>query len=402
MSPRHINRALVAVALASTATSCIDGPVEVESDIHPRPTVAAADPILNLTDLVSVQVGGSSLEFWPYTGRTPTIGDASDPINLVLGGGADPRIIRARLMFLDGDRSAFNMPDIFPFNCTWEDAIGGVQSTFANGHGWSGSAVQLQCGDYDPARLHLRFFGFGDVMVANSHFDLRIPGTTDHDVISWELAEQIAWVDLLRLGGVPGVTDVINEAPTYRQIFGPLFAGLPPDLKGLLLATNSITADGRLVNDGIAQTVVLPAVDLGAGAAQIARQQVQIDFDQVIPRPFCDESGTDFLYVTGPVTLTQQVVYVRGKNFHSHYHAKGKLDVVQVDPTNGAYLSEVYRAKVNQHGTSVLTDEVSMVSDVQFQAEIRPGGGERGHLTLKMRMGPRGAGDVSGSASCRS
>lgn len=403
MSSRNAGRLFALLALPLMAWACSDQPepLALESTVETPRAAAAADPILNLTDLVTVDVGGTSLEFWPYTGRTPNIGDAADPINLVLAGGADPRILRARLMFLGGDRSAFGLPNVFPFNCTWSDAIGGTQAVFASQFGWAGSAVQLQCGDYDPTRFHVRFFRFGEVTVVGSHFDLLVTGTTDHEVVSWELAEQIALVDFLRLGGVPGATGVITEAPTYRQMRGPVFDALPPEFKGLLLATGSIDAEGKLFNDGVAQTVVLPAVELEKGAAQIARQQVDIAFDQVIPRPFCDGSGTDFLYVNGPVTLTQQVVYVPGKNFQSHYHAKGKLDVVQINPANGQPLSEPYRAHVNQHGKSVLTDEVSMVNDIQLQMEIRPGGGERGTLMLNMKIGPRGAGDVSGSMSCK-
>ncbi len=395
---------LILLSTVSVVGACDDEPSPAEVVFEGEGTTAVSvvsSAVLNQTDLVTVDLGGSSLEFWPYTGRTPTLGDAADPINLVLRGGVDPRILRARLMFLDGDRSAFGMPDVFPFNCTWSDAIGGTQSTFATSFGWSGNAVQLQCGTYAPARLHLRFFPFGDWTVANSHFEILIPGTTDHEVVAWELAELIAWVDFLRLGGAPGVTGVINEAPIYRQILAPVFAGLPADLKGLLLGFGYITADGELVNDGVAQTILLGDVPRAKGGAEIARQEITLDFDQVIPRPFCNAAGTDFLKVTGPVTLDQQVVYIPNGNFTSHYHAKGRLDVVQIDPSTGQPVSEPYRALVNQQGRSVLTDEVNMVNDIQLQMEIRPGGGERGQLMLKMSIGPRGAGEVSGSASCK-
>ena len=94
--------------------------------------------------------------------------------------------------------------------------------------------------------------------------------------------------------------------------------------------------------------IELTDVPLAGGGAQIARQEVTIDFDQVIPRPFCNGDGTDFLKVIGPVTLDQQVVYTPNRNFTSHYHAKGHLNVVQIDPSTGAPTSEPYRALVNQ------------------------------------------------------
>lgn len=384
--------------------ACADEPSPV--DVAPDINAVAVDfgesaNLLNQANLVTVELGGSSLEFWPYTGRTPTLGDVADPISLVMRGGVDPRVLRARLMFLDGDRADFGMPPVFPFNCTWTDAIGGTQSTFAEGFGWSGSAVQLQCGTYDPARVHLRFFRFGDWTVASSHLDFLIPGTTDHEVVSWELPEQIAFVDFIRLGGSPSApTGVITEAPTYRQIQAPVFAGLGPAELGLLLGTHSITEDGRLINDGLAQRITMPEATPGGAGADITRQEVNIDFDQFIPRPFCTGDGTDLLKVTGLVTLTQQVVFTPAGTFTSRYHAKGRLDVVQIDPATGGPASEPYRALVNQHGVSVLTDEVNFVNDIQLQMEIRPGG-ERGQLKLNMSIGPRGAGDVSGSASCK-
>lgn len=393
---------LLPAVLAVGACDDESGPTEVLSQVEGATSVTASSSlILNQTDLVTVELDGFSLEFWPYTGRTPTLGDAADPINLVLRGGVDPRILRARLMFLDGDRTAFGFPPVSPFDCTWSDAIGGMQSTFAASFGWSGSAVQLQCGAYDPARMHLRLFRFGDWTVANSHFEILIPGTTDHEVVAWELAEQLALVDFLRLSGVPGVTEMINEFPTYRQILGPVFDGLPPALVGLLLATGSINEEGELFNNGVAQTIVLPDLAPAHGGVEIARQEITIDFDQVIPRPFCTGDGADFLLVTGPVTLDQQVVYTPNGNFTSHYHAKGHLDVIQIDPATGTPVSEPYRALVNQHGRSVLTDEVNMVSDIQLQMEIRTRGGERGQLILNMSIGPHGAGDVSVLASCK-
>ena len=398
----RINTGLLpALVLSLLVGACVDetGPVGVEPNLAVAEDVSAST--LNLTGLVTVDVAGASLEFWPYTGRTPTLGDAADPINLIMRGSADPRLLRARLMMLDGDRSAFGFPNVDPFNCTWTDAIGGTQATVATGYGWAGSSIQLQCGAYDPTRFHLRFFQFGDWTVANSHFDLLIPGTTDHEVLSWELAEQIALVDFLRIGGVPGATGIINEAPTYRQIRPAVFGLLPAPLKGLLLATNSITSDGSLVNNGSASTLVLPALPTDQDGAVLSRQELEVAFDQVIPRPFCQGGGTDYLYVTGPVTLTQKLVYSPSGNLASHYHAKGSLDVVQVNPLTGDPLSEPYRAHVNQHGRSIVNAGVNMVNDIQLQMEIREGGKERGQLKLNMRIGPNGASAVSGSASCK-
>lgn len=80
-------------------------------------------PQVTPSPLVTVNLGASSLEFWPFTGNDFS-GTPQDPINLLFAGESDPRALRAALLFLDGDRTAFGFPNVFPFNCTWIDAIG--------------------------------------------------------------------------------------------------------------------------------------------------------------------------------------------------------------------------------------------------------------------------------------
>ena len=401
MSGRSVRR--VALLLAGvTIVGCQDE----SAPTSPEAPIAAAESAqpAALTDLVTVDVGGSSLTFWPYTGRTPTLGDAADPINLILHGDADPRVLRARLMGLPGDRSALGLPNVFPFNCTWSDAQGQSQAVYAEETGWSGSVVQLQCGQYETLRFHLRLFRTGDVTLANAHLDVLIPGTTDHEVLSWELPQLLVTADLQRLGATVSPSPIITQAPTYRTVFPPVFAGLPPEVLGLILPPAgvplppSVTPTGDLLNDGVATIAEVPPGPTGNGGTVIARQTVEIDFDQVIPRPFCTEDGQDALLVRGPVTLDRQVVYTAGGTLVMQYHAKGHLDVQVVAPEP----SEPYRALVNQHGRGVMTDIQEMVNDIQLRMEIRPGGGERGQLMLNVRVGPDGAGAVSASVSCRS
>jgi hypothetical protein len=92
--------------------------------------------------LVTVNVGPQSLEFWPYTG-TNFSGAPQDPINLIFFGEADPRDIRAALMALDGNRNIPGLPSVPPFNSTWTDAIGNVQTGYGSPEGWTGSVIQL-------------------------------------------------------------------------------------------------------------------------------------------------------------------------------------------------------------------------------------------------------------------
>jgi hypothetical protein len=407
---------LLLVGAVSAAAGCSDeaGPTEIEREAT---SFMADDAVLttaSLASLVTRTIDGSDLTFWPYTGRTPTLGDAADPINLVLVGDADPRAVRARLLGLSGDRSAFGLPPVAPFDCTWSDAIGGTQAVYSEPSGWSGSVVQLQCGNYEDLRIHVRLFRVDGVTMANAHLDVRIPGTTDHEVVSWQLPRALTALDLQhRLGASPvGLLTDLTDHPTYRSILGPVFSGLPagfialltnPAALGLPAAWASATVTGDLLNDGTAPVFSMPAVGSDPDGAVISRQTVEIAFDQVIPRPFCSDDGQELLQVQGPVTLTQQVVATPSGAYSVRYHATGRLDLQQVVPTGPgtfAPTSEPYRALVNQHGRGVMTDQTNMINDIQLRMEIRGKGLERGQLMLNVRMGPDGAGAVRGSASC--
>jgi hypothetical protein len=138
------------------------------------------------SELVTVTFAGAEVTFWPYVGARLD-GEASDPVSLVFYGKAHPVQIRAALLALDGDRSDYGIPNVYPFNATWHDAMGDLQGAYVDGPGWSGSVVQLQCGDYDPLRFHLRLWQTGVPgldgaawTLGTAHFDLMIPGTADH------------------------------------------------------------------------------------------------------------------------------------------------------------------------------------------------------------------------------
>ena len=87
-----------------------------------------------------------------------------------------------------------------PFTLTWKDCIGDVQSGYADEFGWTGGVVQVGLGDYESPRFHMRLFKVGNWTVANAHFEILIPGTADHQVLSWELAEQRVIADIMRTG----------------------------------------------------------------------------------------------------------------------------------------------------------------------------------------------------------
>ena len=201
-----VRRALVLWSLAGLALSA--APASANGG---RPSPPAG--------ILSVQLGTDSETLWPYTG-TDVSGTASDPLNLVFLGEADPRQVRQALMSVGGDRTAFGFPNQFPFNCVWADAIGRHQTAWAKADGWQGSAIQMQCGDYGSIRLHLRLFREGSRTLGNAHIEVLIPGTTDHEVLSWEFAEQFVKLDVVRSGALaaaPVETAPISPAPGFRR-----------------------------------------------------------------------------------------------------------------------------------------------------------------------------------------
>lgn len=336
------------------------------------------------TGLVTV----GNLTFWPYTGSS-FAGEPVDPVNLIFRGQADPVRIRAALLALDGDRTAFGLPDAWPFNATWTDCIGGnVQTAYAQGpHGWGGSVVQLMLGAYEPIRFHLRLFrtgvpdgAGGEWTLGGAHFEVLIPGTADHQVLSWEVAEQIVVADLVRSGLLGGAEPAvpsgpINAAPSFRTIMAAVYNGLPPELIALIGGPQPpVAADVPLDSDG--QATVL---NLAARAPLVPgtwTQSVDLQYGQVVPKPFCSTGPWDYLLVSGPITFNLTVrLDARGEySYQSDY--LGELTATPVDVTTGDPVpaGAPYPARVNGRSAGSLRRCWGQVwsSDKKLS---KPGGG---------------------------
>src|SRR4051812_20162098 len=101
----------IAALLVIGTAACSDEAALDVTTLDTR-TVEAPAPV----GLQTVTAGSDHIMFWPFTG-SDLGSSASDPINLIFRGKADPRALRAALLRLDGNRTAFGMPDQFPFNC---------------------------------------------------------------------------------------------------------------------------------------------------------------------------------------------------------------------------------------------------------------------------------------------
>ena len=354
--------------------------------------------------LASFQVGGQALRAFGYA-TDDLSSNGRDPINLVFAGRSDPRHIRAALMGLDGNRSG---SPLAPFDCTWKDAVGGLQAAWGTKNGWVGSAIQLECGEYGPVRFHLRFFDIGNVTLGGAHFEFLIPGTSDHQVVSWELAEQLVTFDLARtglLGAAPASSGPVNAAPWFRTIPGFLHAlAVQSDpqfgaLLGMLGLVDLANGDKGIPTDGAATVLSLAtAAPLVPGEA---RQEFEVGFGQVIPKPFCvDGAPSPYLYVTGPVHLRLTTVQRANGEFSQRMTAAGTLALTPVNPATGEPVGEPYSADVSEFQTAGIGRQGASIQGMQHQVEKPSSAPGRGRLQIKLKVGEKGVPQYSRRETC--
>ena len=373
-----MSKSFVSVVFAAVLfTACADQPDPLDP-FQRSADVVEAEP----SPIVTVSAAGTELAFWPYTSAAIG-GPESDPINLIFPD-VDPRDVRASLLFLDGNRTAFGMPNAAPFNCVWKEAVGGAQVTFTRETGWSGSVIQLECGDYAPMRFHIRMFSAGTSTIANVHFEVIVPGTNQHEVLSWELAEQLIKVDFVRSGLVSSITQTqqINPAPTFRTINPLIYNSLPASLRALI-GGPGIATDGRATVINLART---PEAE-----RMVAKREFVITFNQIIPKPFCSTGPFDYLLVQGPITVEQTVMVTPSGNYMSHYRATGTLDLTPVNPLTRQPVGETYSARVKDIYRNLITDHVTLTSELQLQALMPPSAPFSGSLHASLHVGPGGS-----------
>lgn len=397
----------VAAALTLPTVACSDGASPL-SPLAPQASMGVLADVPAPSGLVTTSLDGSNLELWPFTGSDlPHDGqDAtpSDPINLVFLGQADPRSIRQALLQLDGDRSAFG--PLAAFDCTWSDASGDVQTAYTTPAGWTGSVIQLQCGSYGPApRFHLRLFPDGDLTLGGAHFEIQIPGTSDHQVLSWELAEQLVTADLARanaaglitFGAPPSATGAINPAP-YRTIPKDLYNAFlaDPTLGPVLPALTggpsaAATADVPLQTDG--RATVLTLADAPAPAAGAATYDFTVDYEPLfpLPRPYCNPAGDRFILAQGPVHFTGRIEVTPDGRLVSHERARGTLTLYAYDPATGSPSGEPYKAEVQDQQDVVFGGGTPVVTALVQRQEVPPTGAVRGSFRSRLHIGPGGS-----------
>lgn len=391
--------ATLAVVAASACTDNVTEPLDLALEAQAQANNAAPPP----AGPVTVQLGARSLTLWPYLG-TQLAAPGSDPVNLLFAGQADPRQLRAALMALDGNRAAFGFPAAAPFDCRWSDTpAGDVQATWTADAGWAGTAIQLQCGDYAPVRFHLRLARSGGWTLGGAHFEVLIPGTAEHQVLSWELAEQLVTVDLLRSGLLDAAapvtpSDVISQAPSFRAIPAVIFNALPPDLQAVAAgAPGNSPGDVPIANDGRA-TMLLVAGQATSAPADVARS-FTITYGQVVPKPFCN-APTDYVYVEGPVVL-EETAGVRHGRYRSTFRASGRLRVTPVNPLTGQPAGQPYFADISEWHSSLLGDDRQQAGSRKLQVLRNDDGQPQARYSARLEVDSRGVSDARTVVRCR-
>ena len=395
MLRRYEPNRLVALTLGVCwAAACTDeSPTQPALDASPSFGVDGLSPPPP-AGLVSL----GALQVWPWTGDD--LGNAlSDPVNLLFTGEADIVSLRAALMSLDGDRTGAGFPASPPFDCTWKDAHGGMQTTYTNGAGWVGNAVQLECGDYAPIRFHLRLFDAGDAVVGAVHFDLLIPGTPQHQVISWELPQLLVTADLARTGllAAPPSGVALSAAGGVKAIPKPIYDGIPDPLKVAVGLPPGPTAQPAvpIPSDGIATVLSLGArAPVTAGDVEY---DLAVPFDQVIPRPFCAAGPADFVLVRGNVDVAVRATVDGDGWLETHNTLRGDLQVTPIDVTTGLPSGATFPAQISAVDNTGVGPEGTRVNALVQRKALPPG---VGFLSIHLLTGPNGSARFTTSEKC--
>lgn len=396
---------LVLIAAAGCSDRSSPDPTLLAPEAAPSAALrsAAAPPAELEGSLVQIPSGTAVLHLWPFTG-TDFSGQPSDPINLLFVGESDPANIRAALLALDGDRTALGYPPVEPFDCTWRDAAGGLQATWADGQ-WSGSVIQLECGRYETLRFHLRLFPAGNWTAANAHLDLLIPGTPNHQVLSWDLARQLVAADLMRTGLLDPAAPMwvqggLTPAPTFREIPALIYNGLPAELRAMIGGPPVPVVNGvGIANDGSA--VIANLAGRGPVPKGTVRYDFELPFDQVVPRPMCQTSPTDWIHAVGSVRFSHQVTTDARGEVGSQIQVTGSLDVTPLDLATGQPVGGPRRARISDHYSASSQGRDGRILSQQLRLLTASGGtAEPESERIRFRVGPAGLTDFARLTHC--
>ena len=379
---------LLCAGLLLALSACADRTGVTDPD-RPNAGWVATPPYTDVT------VGSATFSMWPWTTSTLTLAAPDDPANILIVGEGDPRTVRAALMTL-GPSPALG--------CTWSDAIGDEQAAAAAGVGWTGSAIQLACGPFGPEpRLHLRMFDIGDAVLGQAHFEVQIPGTSDHQVLSYEFAELVVLGELARTLLADPSTFTLTSAitpTTHRVIPALVFNELPDALQALVRGVpGDVTSDVPIPN-GDGKLTIVPLAHY-TGPSVGSSQAFTLMFNQGVPKPFCQAPG-DWVYVTGPVALSMTVSIAPDGTLERYFRAQGRLSVTPIDVTVSPPMpiGVTYTANVTQDHQAWATETAHWVQAKLHQVLVPGSGPDRGMVNAHFRVGSAVPDDFTYRENC--
>jgi hypothetical protein len=338
-----------------------------------------------------IQAAGESLALWPYT--TSDFENPSDPVNLIFPN-ADPRAIRQELLKLGGNRPPFAaLPG---GDCTWTDAMGSEHAAYAGLDGWVGGAVQLACVSPgaplgSPFRFHVRLFRQGDHTIGGAHFEVLIPGTAEHEVLSWDLARDFVVYDSGRTGVLTAPPSALGLIPagTFRVVRRPVYLGLVAAGAGPLLTSLGLvlppSGDVPIPTSGQAR-VLQSSIDLRPEQAKTTTT-TQVTYSIVVPRPFCATGPTDFVRLAGPLEFSLTVHTNPSGRYDRRYQLGGTLQVTPMRPTSASTFEpagDPVDALIFEAHRGTLTDERGQVTEIGAQVLLD---GSRQSLSWRFAAG---------------
>lgn len=329
--------------------------------LAPAAAPAGEAPAPASQDIVTIQLASGTETLYRFTAdQFPAA--PKDPVNLIFEGAADPREVRAALLSVDGDRSAFGFPAAPPFDCTWGDAEGEEQATWTGGSGWEGGAIQLACGEY-AIRFHLRLFRHAGRTLGGVHMDIQVPATTDHQAVGWNFPQRFVALDMARSGlvvGEPVFVDVPGATPSFRAMPWYIHYFMPSGLRALLELPPDPVFSGTVPIPWNGKIAVLDVMPSFVPAQSDTTRHFVIEYNQGGPKPFCNPSGTDLVWVHGPVHFTVRVQTNPSGKYLRTVTISAVLDVTPIDP-QGNPLGPTVQAFIFETHRGMLTDNHQQV-----------------------------------------
>ena len=328
--------------------------------------------------VVTIDAGRDQLTLWPFITTNYLPGDSgkSDPINLVFLN-TDPRAIRQELMQLGGDRAAWSYLPTGANGCVWMDGMGYEQAAYLEPEGWVGDEVQLVCATPDSPlgkeyRFHVRLFRSGSHTIGGAHFEINVPGTAEHEVLSWELAREFVTDEIARLDEEAFQADTPVFQPTngsFRTVRGLIngyvwqtnYPGNLPFLGALGLPPPQPPAfpPVPIPASGLA-AVFAPAFTYLPVRSDVTLTDSRSYGVQSTPKPFCD--GTPIQITGGPLTFTLRVQTNPSGKYQRTYTVAGSLKVktLSTGVVQDALISEIHRGMLTDNYGQV-SEEVSQI-----------------------------------------